>query len=80
MRGQQRQCYRPAGMILLMFFFLKNVHMCTLQKSNIDTVTRIAIFKGSYLIQTIILGIHVSFRGCNPIIPVDIQLTHFTNR
>ena len=23
------------------------------------------MFKGSYLFQTIILGIHVSFRGCN---------------
>ena len=34
----------------------------TPQKSNIDT--KISIFKGSYLFQTIIFGIHVTFRGC----------------
>ncbi len=45
-----RLCFFPSG-------------CATPQKSNIDT--KIAIFKGSYLFQTIILGIHVSFRGCN---------------
>ena len=36
----------------------------TPQKSN-ELIPKIAIFKGSYLFQTIILGIHVSFRECN---------------
>ena len=38
--------------------------IATPQKSNIDT-KNIAMFKGSCLFQTIILGIHVSFRECN---------------
>ena len=38
--------------------------MVTPQKSNMS-IPKIAIFfKGSYLSQTIILGIHVSFREC----------------
>ena len=33
------------------------------QKSNTRGCRKIAMFKGSYLLQTIISGIHVSFRG-----------------
>ena len=32
---------------------------------NFGGVPKIAIFKGSYLLQTIIFRIHVSFRECN---------------
>ena len=38
--------------------------MGTPQKSKIATKNGIYI-KGSYLFQTIMLGIHVSFRGCH---------------
>ena len=43
----------------------------TPQMSNIDT-KNCHIFKGSYLFQTIILGIHVSFRGCKAWIRDDL--------
>ena len=34
---------------------------------NLTWIPKMAIFKKSHLFQTIILGIHVSFRGCNSI-------------
>ena len=37
-----------------------------LHPRNLTQIPKIAIFKGSYLFQTIILGIHVSFRECIP--------------
>ena len=43
----------------------------TAQISNIDT-KNCHIFKGSYLFQTIILGIHVSFRGCKALLRDDL--------
>ena len=39
------------------------IRTLTPQKSN-ELIPKIAIFKGSYLFQSIILGIHVSFREC----------------
>ena len=54
---------------------VRNIHLgvgpcyewSTPQKSN-ELIPNIAMFKGSYLFQTIILGIHVSFRGCIPVL------------
>ena len=36
-----------------------------LHSRNLTKIPKIAIFEGSYLFQTIILGIHVSFQGFN---------------
>ena len=51
----------------------KMVAYHTLQKSN-RKIPKIAMFKGSYLFQTIILGIHVSFQD------VFSGVNHFWNK
>ena len=52
----------------LNMYLLSNMAFYTPTKihpRNLTQIPKIASFKGSYLFQTIILGIHVSFRECN---------------
>ena len=51
------------GMIWGYPYFLETPSS-TPQKSNIDKSQKLPCLKGSYLFQTMILGIHVSSRGC----------------
>ena len=46
------------------FWYFGLIQIKSPQKSNIDRYKKKTCFKGVHLIQTIILGIHVSFRGC----------------
>ena len=44
------------------FFFLSKICF-DYPPRNLTKIPKLAIFKGNHLFQTILLGIHVSFRG-----------------
>ena len=50
-----------------------------LHPRNLTWIPNIAMFKGSYLFQTIILGIHVSFRECKTVYSFLLVYTSFFN-
>ena len=56
--------YSKIQYIICIYIFTRYVYI---HPRHLTWILKIAMFKGSYLFQTIILGIHVGFRGGQPL-------------